>query len=81
MMRRITLSDGTEWGCETTKDRSGGHHAGGNGVFSRRRDGTWQQHTGTCQTPRFSSPEQFRRYLAGRYVDVGVGLRVVATSW
>lgn len=45
-----------EWGTE----RDGG-------VFSRKRDGSWQQHTGTAQTPTFRSPAQFRDYLRSHF--------------
>ncbi len=81
MFRSIELSDGSEWACETGKAREGGHHAGGRGVFSRRFDGTWQQHVGTGQTPLFKSAAHFRRWLAGRYLDKGAGLRMVRSSW
>ncbi len=60
----ITGRAGTvvEYGCEGSR---GG--TGGSGVFTRSQDGTWQQHTGTGQTPYFTSRRQFRRYLLERY--------------
>ena len=66
-MKSITLSDGTEYACNKE----------GQGVFLRRYDGTWAQQTGTGQTPTFTSPDQFRRRLAGRYVAVGKRTRMV----
>jgi hypothetical protein len=56
-MRTIRLSDGTELG---TNEHDGG-------VFARRQDGTWQQWTGTGQTPCFRSPQQFWRWLQRHY--------------
>ena len=35
----------------------------GRGVFTRRRDGTWHQHIGTCQTPRFDSGRQLGAWV------------------
>lgn len=50
---RITLADGAEWAC----------NAEGFGLFSRRTDGSWQQHLGTSQTPVFSSAAALSRYV------------------
>ena len=59
-MRIIRLSDGSEWACNRE----------GEGLFSRRQDGTWQQHEGTGQTGRpFQTPQQFSRYVHARYRD------------
>jgi hypothetical protein len=58
MYQTIVLQNGSEWACEN-----------GCGVFSRRRDGTWQQLTGTGQTRRFKTPQEFSRYVHGNYRD------------
>jgi hypothetical protein len=57
--RSIVLADGQEWAC----------NRGGEGIFSRRSDGTWQQHTGTSQTPRFRSALALSRYVHAHYRD------------
>lgn len=49
----IELTDGSEWACNRERE----------GIFSRRPDGTWQQHTGTGQTPRFRDASHMSRYL------------------
>ena len=64
MMRAIVLADGSEWACERSRGESAGY-----GVFSRRSDGTWLQHTGTGQTPAFRKAAQLSRYVHGRYRD------------
>lgn len=46
-----------EWACNETR----------RGIFSRKPDGTWAQHTGTGQTPTFRTPAHFRRYLRDHY--------------
>ena len=46
-----------EWG---TNSRTGG-------VFTRKRDGTWQQHLGTSQTPWFRDPAHLRRFIRSTY--------------
>lgn len=57
-----------EWACNHD----------GEGVFSRRTDGTWAQHEGTCDTPQFRTAVQFRAYLRRQgYVK---GARTVHTS-
>lgn len=57
-----------EWACNND----------GGGVFSRRRDGTWQQHVGTCDAPRFKTPAQLRAYIRRAF---GVrGGRVTSTE-
>lgn len=66
----ITMSDGAEWGC----------NAEGEGLFHRRPDGTWCQDTGTGQTPAFSNPQHLRKWLTGRYIESGSGLRMVGSS-
>lgn len=58
-MKTIGLKDGSEWACNRE----------GEGIFSRRKDGTWQQHTGTGQTPVFRTPQQLSRYVHERYRD------------
>lgn len=65
-MRTITLNDGCEMG---TNDRDGG-------VFSRRRDGTWQQWTGTEQTPVFRTSRHFKVWLTSHY-DGFTGTRII----
>lgn len=62
MIAIIVLKGGAEWGCEGMRGSGVAH-----GVFSRRADGTWQQHTGTGQTPAFRTPQQFSRYVHERY--------------
>lgn len=56
-MRIIELADGSEWAC----------NGEGRGIFSRRRDGTWQQHVGTCQAPTFSTPQALSRYVHSHF--------------
>lgn len=51
--RTIKLADGSEWACNRL----------GEGVFSRLHDGTWQQHTGTSQTPTFRTAAALSRYV------------------
>lgn len=58
-MKSITLANGHEWACNKE----------GYGLFDRRNDGTWAQHTGTCQTPHFRTAQQFSRWLHKRYRD------------
>lgn len=58
--RTIEMTDGSEWACNRL----------GEGVFSRRADGTWQQHTGTGQTPTFRTATAFSRYVRKNF---GVG--------
>ena len=55
--RTIELTDGSEWACNRL----------GEGVFSRKGDGTWQQHTGTEQTPTFRTPAALSRYVRTNY--------------
>jgi len=57
--RSILLADGQEWACNRE----------GEGIFSRRSDGTWVQHTGTSQTPRFRSARSLSRYVHEHYRD------------
>ena len=64
-MRTILLNDGREMG---TNDRDGG-------VFCRRKDGTWGQWTGTCQTPVFRDGLHFKRWLTKRYADSNEGFQ------
>ena len=61
-MRIIVLEDGEEWACNRE----------GEGVFRRRRDGTWAQQRGTGQTPVFKTARQFSRYVHKHFRD-GVG--------
>lgn len=42
-----------EWACNSH----------GEGIFSRRKDGTWQQHISTSEAGPFCSPADLRRYL------------------
>ena len=46
-----------EWACNDS----------GCGIFSRRSDGSWLQHTGTCQAGPFRSPAELRRHLRRVY--------------
>lgn len=59
-----------EW---ATNDRDGG-------VFTRRADGTWQQHKGNGQTPVFSGPAHFRRYLRAHF-DVKHARIIDTAGW
>lgn len=70
MMQSITLSNGMQYGVEN-----------GYGIFARPQgsDRPWQQWTGTCQTPRFTTPAQLRRYLRTHY-DIR-GCRMIAAQW
>lgn len=52
--KRLTVQ---EWACNKY----------GEGIFFRKDDGTWQQYTGTGQTPVFRTPEELRRYLRTHY--------------
>jgi hypothetical protein len=36
----------------------------GEGVFIRKSDGTFRQTSGTCQTPIFTTAQQFRKWLS-----------------
>lgn len=58
-MKTITLKGGEQWAC----------NGNGEGVFSRKADGTWQQYTGTGQTPTFTHAQQFSRYVHANYRD------------
>lgn len=51
-MHTIELVDGSEYACNQVRE----------GVFSRRSDGTWQQHVGTSDTPRFKTPAALLRW-------------------
>lgn len=71
-MRTITLKDGQEWACNQE----------GEGVFSRRADGTWKQRTGTGQTPHFQTAQKFSRYIHANYEPNGERLpRMVNSAW
>jgi len=78
MMHSITLKDGSEWGCEGRRDGSTG-----SGIFSRKADGTWQQHRGAGDTPAFSSPAELSRYIHAKLSERdGSKLpRMVASDW
>lgn len=39
----------------------------GQGIFTRNPDGTYQQHTGTSQTPTFRTARQLAAYLRTHY--------------
>lgn len=39
------------------------------GIFTRRADGTWLQHTGTGQTPKFKSAAHLASWLRRHYSD------------
>lgn len=56
-MRIIELTDGSEWAC----------NGEGEGVFSRDRDGSWRQHTGTGQAGPFASAQVFSRHVHANY--------------
>ena len=77
-MHSIVLKGGAEWACE---GRRGGWT--GSGIFSRRRDGTWQQHMGTCDTPTFRTPGELSRYVHAKFsTDEGEKLpRMVGNDW
>jgi hypothetical protein len=73
-MRIIDLGSGGEWACNQN----------GEGVFSRRSDGTWQQHTGTGQTPAFAAPQTFSRYVHSHYRNADgerLGRMVSSRGW
>jgi hypothetical protein len=56
-----------EWACNKE----------GEGAFSRREDGTWQQHAGTGQAGPFRTPAQLRAFIRAQY---GVrGCRIIET--
>lgn len=59
MFKLIELADGSEWACNRERQ----------GVFSRRADGSWQQHTGTGQTPRFRDARHLSRWVHERFRD------------
>ncbi len=64
------LTGTEEWAC----------NGSGEGIFSRRSDGTWQQLAGTGQAGPFRTPAQLRAALRTRY-DVR-GARIVdSTGW
>lgn len=58
-MRIIELTDGTEWACNRD----------GEGVFSRKADGSWQQHTGTGQAGPFGTARAFSAHVHANYGD------------
>lgn len=78
MVHSIILKDGSEWACEGPRDSKGGY-----GIFSRRRDGTWEQHTGTSQTPYFKTPAQLSAYVHKNYftADFDKLPRMVGNDW
>lgn len=39
------------------------------GVFSPRKDGTYTQHIGTCDTPQFKSPKQLGAWVR-KHLDI-----------
>lgn len=39
------------------------------GIFTRRSDGSHQQHTGTMQTPQFRNAAHLLRWLRANYPD------------
>ena len=57
--KTITLKDGSEYACNRM----------GEGLFTRRKDGTWQQLSGTWQTPRFRDAQHLSRYVHARMRD------------
>jgi hypothetical protein len=57
-MKTIELTDGSEWACNRE----------GEGIFSRRADGTWQQHTGTSQAGPFRSPAALSQRVRRDYL-------------
>jgi hypothetical protein len=78
MFHSITLKDGSDWACE---GRRGG--STGSGIFSRKADGTWQQHRGTGDTPVFHSPAGLSRYIHARHSerDGGKLPRMISHNW
>lgn len=59
MYKFITLKSGEVFACNRD----------GEGVFQKRFDGTWIQHRGTSQTPVFTTPAAFSRYLHANVRD------------
>lgn len=53
----LGLTDGTEWAC----------NGEGEGVFSRAKDGSWRQHTGTGQAGPFRTAAAFSRHVHATY--------------
>jgi hypothetical protein len=39
----------------------------GRGIFTSRADGTYQQHTGTSQTPKFKTAKQMAEWIKRHY--------------
>lgn len=58
--KSITLTNGERWAC----------NARGEGVFYSAEPGAdWKQLAGTGQTPHFTSPQQFSRYVHKHYMN------------
>lgn len=55
--KTITLKDGSEFACNKESE----------GLFTRKKDGTWQQLQGTSQTPRFRDAQHLSRYVHEAY--------------
>ena len=70
-MKTITLIDEQEWACDKY----------GYGVFSRRTDGTWQQHVGTGDAPRFKDSHVFSRYIHEHFYEQPKMKRGSANGW
>lgn len=72
MFNVIVLKDGQNWACNSAF----------RGIFSRKSDGTWLQHIGTCQTPRFKSPSEFSSYIRTKLSHEPERLpRMVSHDW
>lgn len=48
----IEMKNGEVWACYN-----------GRGLFKRRKDGTWQQQLGNCQTPTFTAPTHMAQFI------------------
>jgi hypothetical protein len=59
-MNIVELANGVELACNREFE----------GLFSRRADGTWQQHVGTGDAPRFRDPRHMITW-ARTHFDVG----------
>lgn len=71
MYQAVELNDGSVYACNNE----------GQGVFLHRYDGTWGQLRGTGQTPTFTSPKQFRRWLGREFNTIGRARTVNTSGW
>ncbi len=56
-MNIVDLRNGVELACNNEFQ----------GVFLRKRDGSWQQQAGTGQTPRFRDPSHFMKWIRAHW--------------